>query len=126
LPNSRVFERGNEGSGANDFILDPERQPLLLFPDAMARPLTDFVNSSKPITLIVPDGTWRQASKVRHRLAGIASIPLVGLPPGPPTQYRLRHESHEGGLATMEAIARALGVLDGPRCKLNSNECFGL
>ncbi len=30
-----------------------------------------------------------------------------------PTMYRLRHETRDGGLATIEAIARALGVLEG-------------
>jgi hypothetical protein len=28
-------------------------------------------------------------------------------------RHRLRHETREGGLATIEAIARALGVLEG-------------
>ena len=93
--------------------MDPERQPLLLFPSETARPLTEWVNHPRPITLIVPDGTWRQASKVRSRMAGLLEVPLVTLPPGPPTQYRLRAEPHEGGLATMEAIARAFGILEG-------------
>jgi DTW domain-containing protein YfiP len=36
----------------------------------------------------------------------------VTLPDGPPTRYRLRREPREGGLATFEAIARALGILE--------------
>ena len=35
------------------------------------------------------------------------------LPPGPPSRYRLRFEPHDGGLATIEAIARAFGILEG-------------
>lgn len=114
LVNSRVLVRGHAGKSDADFTLEPERQPLLLFPSETSRPLTDYVNYPRPLTLIVPDGTWRQAAKVRHRLPGLKAVPLVALPPGPPTQYRLRHESHEGGLATMEAIARAFGVIEGP------------
>jgi DTW domain-containing protein YfiP len=63
--------------------------------------------------LIVPDGTWRQASKVRKRLRGLDDVPCVTLPPGPPSRYRLRFESRDDGLATIEAIARAFGILEG-------------
>ncbi len=76
-------------------------------------PLPQFVGSSRPITLFVPDGTWRQASKVRRRVPCLADVPLVSLPQGSATTYRLRHEPRDGGLATMEAIARAFGILEG-------------
>ena len=39
----------------------------------------------------------------------------VGLPPGPPTAYHLRAEPKEGGLSTLEAIARAFCLLEGPQ-----------
>ena len=35
------------------------------------------------------------------------------LPAGAPTEYRLRLEGRDGGLATLEAIARAFRILDG-------------
>jgi DTW domain-containing protein len=41
----------------------------------------------------------------------------VTLPDGPRSRYQLRREPKEGGLATMEAIARAYGVLEGPHAK---------
>jgi DTW domain-containing protein YfiP len=84
-----------------------------LFPGEGATPLVEFVGSSKAVSLIVPDGTWRQASKVQHRVPCLANVPLVSLPKGPASKYRLRHETRDDGLATMEAIARALGVLEG-------------
>jgi DTW domain-containing protein len=37
----------------------------------------------------------------------------VTLPAAGPTEYRLRAEPREGGLATLEAVARALGILEG-------------
>lgn len=37
----------------------------------------------------------------------------MSLPVGPPSIYRLRQETQAGGLATLEAIARALGILEG-------------
>ena len=59
------------------------------------------------------DLSWRQASKMRKRVPGLAAVPCVTLPDAGPTDYRLRSEPHAGGLATFEAIARALCILEG-------------
>jgi DTW domain-containing protein len=87
--------------------------PLLLFPDRDAVPLEHWRRSPVPVTLVVPDGTWRQAARVRRRIAGLAAIPCVCLPPEPPSLYRLRR-ARPGRLSTLEAVARALGILEGP------------
>lgn len=113
LPNSEVWVRGHGPGSADTLVPDRDRLSLLLYPAEDAIPLTEFSNSERPIRLIVPDGTWRQASKVRHRVVGLKDVPRVTLPEGPVTEYRLRHELREGGLATMEAIARAFGILEG-------------
>jgi DTW domain-containing protein YfiP len=110
LPNSEVLVRGRAGEEPS-FTAHPERQSLLLFPHETAVPISDFAQS--PVTLIVPDGTWRQAAKVAHRLPGLEGAPFVTLPRDAPTLYRLRAEHHHGRLATLEAIARALGILEG-------------
>jgi DTW domain-containing protein YfiP len=105
--------RGREGEP--DPLLDLGPRPILLFPDPDAVPLDRVAAAGAgPVTLIVPDGTWRQAQRVRTRVPGMAAVPCAVLPPGPPSSYRLRHEPRPGGLATAEAIARALGILDGP------------
>jgi len=114
LVNSRVIVRGHTEERSCSLDLGPETQPVLLFPREDAVPLTEFASSPRPVTLIVPDGNWRQASKMRNRVPGLSDVPCVSLPPGPPTQYRLRSEPHPGGLATIEAVARAMGVLEGP------------
>jgi DTW domain-containing protein YfiP len=66
-------------------------------------------------TMSVTDGTWRQAFKVRNRVAGLSDLPCVSLPHDAPSTYRLRSEAHPHGLATIEAIARAMGILEGER-----------
>lgn len=113
LPNSETWIRGHQEAPTPAYVPPPDRQALLLFPAEDARPIADFAQSEKPVTLIVPDGNWRQASKVRNRVEGLSKIPCVTLPKGEPSIYRLRFEAHEGGLATMEAIARAMGILEG-------------
>ncbi|NCG18107.1 MAG: DTW domain-containing protein [Rhodobacterales bacterium] len=97
-----------------DYIM-PERRGLILFPSDDARILSPelLAEDPRPVTLIVPDGSWRQASKAARRLPGVGAFENVVLSSGAETRYRLRREPKVGGLATMEAIARALGVLEG-------------
>jgi len=113
LVNSEVVVRGHEARPSTPVALSPGSQPVFLFPHEDAVPIEDFARSAGPVTLIVPDGTWRQAQKVRSRVPGLRDVPCVSLPRGEPSLYRLRVDAHEEGLATVEAIARALGVLEG-------------
>ena len=114
LTESEVIVRGHEGRPVDTFEAKPGTVPLLLFPHEGARDLRELVGLAEPVTLVVPDGSWRQAFKMRQRVQGLESVQCVTLPPGPPSQYRLRFESHDQGLATVEAIARAFGILEGP------------
>jgi len=117
LQNSEVCVRGLTGQPTPTFACDPQSQPLYLFPHEGAIPIEQFAGSSRPVTLVVPDGNWRQAAKVRNRVSGMLDVPCVSLPSDVPTAYRLRHESQKDGLATLEAIARAFGILEGPHVR---------
>lgn len=90
----------------------PGTQPALLFPAPGARTLESY-RDGPPVTLLVPDGTWRQAMRLRRRLVGTGEVPFVALPEGPASTYRLRSGTRSDSLSTGEAIARALGVLEG-------------
>lgn len=126
LQNSELWVRGNTRTADEQFQLDATTTPLLLFPDDGATPIAEFAKSSRPVSLVVPDGNWRQASKVPRRVPCLAGVTRVSLPEGPPTSYRLRHEPRTGGLATMEAIARALGVLENPTVQQELERVFGV
>lgn len=126
LANSHVLVRGHQLT-PNDRFQIPDgvvTQPVLLFPHEGAIDLTAFARSSIPITLVVPDGNWRQASKVRQRVHGLDQIPCVTLPRAAPSTYRLRSEAHDTGLATVEAIARAFGILEGPQVEAALDRVF--
>jgi DTW domain-containing protein YfiP len=116
---ARCLERSNisiVGDRDRPLELAPmtaDDQAVLLFPADDAVPITQFAASERPIVLLVPDGTWRQASKMRKRIPGLVAVPCVTLPETGPSNYRLRAEVHAGGLATFEAIARALCILEG-------------
>lgn len=113
LPNSEVVVRGHEDRPTPPFTFGEGTEPLFLFPHEGATPLAELPRPDRPVTLLVPDGTWRQASKVRKRVPGLRDVACVFLPPGAASIYRLRTEAHEQGLATIEAIARAFGILEG-------------
>jgi len=126
LTRSEVRTRGAAGAQVETADLPgPGRRALLLYPSADARPLTPE-DGEAPVTLIVPDGTWRQARKVHARVPGLAAVPRVCLPPGPPSRYRLRSHRDPRFLATFEAVARALGILEGPPVQRALERVFDL
>lgn len=117
LPDSTVVVRGHVHAPTPPYVAEPDRRTLLLFPHDDAIPIDRLPPDERPVSLLVPDGTWRQASKVRQRVPGLATLPCVSLPLGPPARHRLRAEAHETGMATLEAIARAYGALGEPEVR---------
>ena len=101
-------------------IAAEDRQTLLLFPRPGAGRLSNELIEAdpRPVTLVVPDGTWGQARRAVRREPFLRACTAVALPPGPPSLYRLRREVFEGGMATIEAIARALGIIEGTHVQL--------
>jgi DTW domain-containing protein YfiP len=112
MPNSVMAVVGERDRPAALPAIEPHEQAVLLYPADDAVSISQYAASERPIVLIVPDGSWRQAHKMRRRIPGLAEVPCVTLPELSRTTYRLRSENHEGGLATLEAIAQALRVLE--------------
>lgn len=116
MPHSATVVVDGKGGPAVDHSVVDADDAVLLFPADDAVPLADVVATrTRPLTLVVPDGTWAEAQKMRRRVPGLAGLRCVSLPSGPPTTYRLRSEPKDGGLATLEAIARAFAILEGER-----------
>ncbi len=101
---------------SENFIDEKKYQPLYLFPTEDANELTPelLCSFSKPINLIVPDGTWRQAKKVHRREPLLSHIPRVKITPNQKSIYPLRRQKYEYGLCTHEAISYALGIIESP------------
>lgn len=93
----------------------PQYTAYYLFPEEGAQELNEeFVSTLKtPIHLIVPDGSWRQAKKFKRREPALENLPCLTLPAGPSSSYFLRTEPMDNFVCTLEAIARALGILEG-------------
>jgi DTW domain-containing protein YfiP len=113
LPNSEIVIRGGfeQATPVPDWTAHGD--PVVLFPYPDARPLETWRGGDRPVTLIVPDGTWRQAQRVRRRIAGLANVPSAVVARAAPSAYRLRRTPDPRRLSTMEAIAEALAVLEG-------------
>jgi len=118
LENSAVVYRGRApgGSAADplDSELSIEADPVLLYPHPSATPLAAWSGAAKPITLIVPDGTWSQAARTCRRLRALADLTCASLPAPAMAVDRLRESGRPDRLATLEAVALALGILEGP------------
>jgi DTW domain-containing protein YfiP len=116
LANSEVRVRG-ESREALDLsnLLSPRYRTLLFYPCAAAVELDgQFVAADRrPIQLIVPDGTWRQARKIHSRHAELIDIPRVKISTPNDRAYQLRAQSRPEGMATLQAIACALGIIEG-------------
>lgn len=84
------------------FVLHPAADHELCADDAARDPV-----------LYIPDGTWSESRRMIHRDVDLSSATRVRLPAGAAGRYALRKSPHPDQLSTLEAAARALGVLEG-------------
>ncbi len=120
LTNSEMRIRGQNRETLNlSDLLTSSYRTLLFYPSDNAVELDHkFVNESAlPIQLIVPDGNWRQASKVHYRHHELKDIPRVKISKPNTMELHMRAETTEAGMATLEAIAHALGIIEGEEVK---------
>ncbi len=129
LVNSEMFIHGNS-ENILDFshLKSPDRRTILLYPADDARVLDKALleEDPRPVDLVVPDGNWRQAARMGRRLKGLEHAMVVKLPKGPKTEWGIREEPKEEGLATYEAISRAIGILEGNEIQANMEDLFRL
>jgi tRNA pseudouridine65 synthase len=116
LPNSESHLHGLPQAPLDLTRLDENgrRRVFVLFPAEGARTLDRALKDEddRPITLVVPDGSWPQARRIPRRVRGLAGVECVGLPVGAPSGWGVRRQTMHGGLSTFEAIARAIGTLE--------------
>jgi DTW domain-containing protein len=102
-----------------DFSEDPvvraclaEGNAYLLYPGEDAIDV-ETTSLPSPITLVVLDGTWWQASKLLKSNPMLAALPRLRLTPRGPSLYgEIRREPADHCVATIEAVAHVLGHLE--------------
>ncbi len=119
----RVFG-ARESALEIDDLLVPGRRVLLLHPCGGSTLLAREEGDPRPVTLLVPDANWRRTHKLAAREERLAGVPRVHLPDGAPSAYRLRRHPDPRYLATFEAVARALGILEGPQVQQELERVF--
>lgn len=107
LANSEIVEHGGSGGPAE---LGTREGAWLLFPEG--EPL-HTVPEPPPRQLIVLDATWSQARRMYRKLGVLRGVPILRLPDEPMPRARLRESPGPGRVSTIEAIARALRLLEG-------------
>lgn len=116
LVNSEVRVRG-EGRNALDLndLITPQYRSFLFYPSRDAVELNQalVLQDSRPIQLLVPDGTWRQARKINSRHPELRDLPRVKISTPNNSIFQLRAQSKPERMATLQAIAHGLGIIEG-------------
>lgn len=129
LRNSEVRLHGKQDQTLTlDDLDDPDRRLLVLYPDPNAETLspTFLKQEDRPISLLVPDGTWRQVASMRRRLLRLPYAKTVRLPEGGPGEWTIRRTGGPNQLSTYEAIARAYGIIESPQVQTQLETVFRL
>jgi DTW domain-containing protein YfiP len=111
LRNAEVHVASRDDAGRNH--CPPRALPgaVLLFPAPGATRL-DLLPEPPP-TLVVLDGTWSTAAKLRRDIAWLQALPIVALAPAQPGRYRIRRAPKPAiQLSTIEAIVAALQTIE--------------
>lgn len=129
LVNSEMRVRGNtrEPLDLRD-LLNPRYRTFLFYPSDDAVELDNelVARDRTPIQLIVPDGTWRQASKVHSRHHELKDVPRVKIGAPNLSKFHLRAQHRPEGMATLQAVAHALGVIEGDLVKAQLLKLYDL
>ncbi len=112
LPNS-VLRIGTDF--ADDAAVQAElagaRPTYVLFPTPGARDIREL-RGGPPATLIVLDGTWRQARKLLKLNPWLQHLPAAAFTPTQPSDYRIRKQPAAHCVSTIEAVAEALRLIE--------------
>ncbi len=106
LPNARIVDYGGADSAFDAEALAVEGS-WLLFPGAPHRP------EGVPDRVVVLDGSWAQAKRMCQRIGALRRLPRWSIAPPSVPRRRLREAPTPDALSTLEAIASALGEIEG-------------
>ena len=98
LPNSEIVEYPGPIPALDD--------ACLVWPDGR-----DDVGT--PAKLVVLDASWSQARRMYRKVGALRGLPVLRLPDAPMPVERMRESPGPGMVSTIEAIARALRILEG-------------
>jgi DTW domain-containing protein YfiP len=108
MPNCRVLDYADPHARFDETLLPNGEGTCLLYPDEGG-----VRSSEPPSTVIVLDGSWSQARRMRQRIGALRGLPVLRLAPPVVARARLRRPLLPEGMSTLEAIARVVAMLEG-------------
>jgi DTW domain-containing protein YfiP len=123
LPNSAIVDYGGTSPERELAVLPPLDGAWLLFPEGEP---TVACPSPPPAQLVVLDATWSQARRMYRKLDALRGLPILRLPDELVPEARLRASPGPGRVSTIEAIARALRLLEGDDVALPLERLFSV
>jgi len=120
LPNSEIVEHGGAAGLA---VLPALEGAWLVFPEGEA---TITAPVPPPRQLVVLDATWSQARRMFRKIGGLRGLPILRLADAAMPAARLRESPAPGRVSTIEAIARALRLIEGEAAAAPLEALFAL
>lgn len=104
-----------KGQASSAGVEPSSSSTLVLYPGRGADPLSaaSITSLPRPFTLLVPDGNWNQTKHMMRRLPMLAQARPVCLDRPGSAYPGLRRNRRPDRMSTFEAIAQALGILEG-------------
>ena len=107
LPNSVVIDHGGHSVIAAGAV--PRDGAMLVYPEG---PVTTVAPDPPPVALVIIDATWHQTRRMRQRLPALLGLPVLHLAVDTMPAARMRESPGPGRVSTIEAIARALALVE--------------
>lgn len=135
LKNSKIFVGidFDENEAFQSVLNDSDFETYLLYPGDEAVEIEngfDEKKPTKPLQIIVIDGTWPCAKKMMKLTTSLHGIPRLSFTPGKTSEFKIKHQPLEGCLSTVESIYQVIrglneaGVEDTLRKEENLMEVF--
>lgn len=112
MPNLHILDYGEKDAIFSTELLEsPDTWALL--PNAEGASDIKLGPENRPKTLVLLDGTWAQARRMASRIPSVERLPRWALETPARRAIRLRRPHEPWARSTAEALAEAMGLLEG-------------
>ncbi|USD64466.1 DTW domain-containing protein [Vibrio sp. SCSIO 43136] len=107
-----VGEDFSQHDELNQLLAEPDVTHWVLFPAEQANSLEQAATISGKLRVILLDGTWKKAYKMRQISINLRNLPCIALPEDLQGNYKIRKSPSDNALSTVEAGYHLLEQLD--------------
>ena len=118
IQDSTIFDYGFRDQFLPEIDLEGA---VLLFPPTEDSEV--YTSTAPPKKIIIVDGTWKQAHKIRRRVKGLKTLPHLAIQ-STMDLARIRKPYFAGGMSTIEACLEALALYNSPESIAHLQEYY--